>query len=345
MKNINKSYFEQLNIIDQKILDLIIERDQKMKEIKENNIEINDFLYNDNVFSNLTEDNLIYYDLDTLKQVFKLLFLKEVNLIQKNNKPKLLVSRESKKEDTIIRINDVEIGGGIPHIISGPCSIENLTQLKNIANELNANELKFIRGGAFKPRSSPYSFQGLGIEGLKMLKKIGDEFNLITVSEIVTPSDLNIANQYIDIIQIGARNMQNFELLKSVGKLNKPVLLKRGLSATIEEFINAAEYIASNGNTQIILCERGIRTYEPSTRNTLDISAVPLLKKLTHLPVMVDVTHSTGRKDLLIPTTKAAIAIGADAIMNEVHPNPSLALSDNAQQMDLKEFREYLSSI
>lgn len=345
MKNTTHSYYEQLNIIDQKILNLIIERGKKMNEIKNNNIEIYDFLYNDNIFSELVENKLFYYNVDTIKKVFTPLFSSEINSIHKKSESKLLVSRESKKEDTVININNVEIGSGISHIISGPCSIENLEQLRTVANEFKAKGLKFIRGGAFKPRSSPYSFQGLGIDGLKMLKKIGDEFNLITVSEIVTPSDLSIASQYIDIIQIGARNMQNFELLKSVGKLNKPVLLKRGLSATIEEFINAAEYIASNGNTQIILCERGIRTYEPATRNTLDISAVPILKKLTHLPVMVDVTHSTGRKDLLIPTTKAAIAIGADAIMSEVHPNPSLALSDNAQQMDLSEFSDYLNNI
>lgn len=337
--------YDKLNTIDQKIIDLIIQRGKIMKDVKKNNINILDFLYNDNIFSNINEKNLIYYNLDTIKRVFTPLFLKEIAPIKKNPKPSLLVSRETKKENTIIEINNVKIGNGQPQIIAGPCSIENLEQLRTVAKELNKKNLNFIRGGAFKPRSSPYSFQGLGIEGLKMLKKVGDEFNLITVSEIVTPTDLNIANKYIDIIQIGARNMQNFELLKAAGKLNKPILLKRGLSATIEEFINAAEYIASNGNKQIILCERGIRTYETATRNTLDISAVPILKKITHLPVMVDVTHSTGRKDLLIPTTKAAIAIGADAIMSEVHPNPRLALSDNLQQMDLKEFHNYLDNI
>lgn len=183
------------------------------------------------------------------------------------------------------------------------------------------------------------------MEGLKILKRIADEFDLAVISEIVTPADIEIALDYIDVIQIGARNMQNFELLKAAGQVNKPILLKRGLAATIEEFINAAEYIMSQGNGQIILCERGIRTYERATRNTLDISAVPILKKETHLPVFVDVTHSTGRRDLLIPCAKAALAIGADGVMAEVHPDPAVALSDSAQQMDIAQFNEFMEEV
>ena len=202
-----------------------------------------------------------------------------------------------------------------------------------------------LRVGAYKPRTSPYDFQGLGLEGLKILKRVGDEFNMAVISEIVHPNDIEVAVDYLDIIQIGARNMQNFELLKAAGAVNKPILLKRGLAATIEEFINAAEYIMAQGNGQIILCERGIRTFERATRNTLDISAVPILKQETHLPVMVDVTHSTGRRDLLLPTAKAALAIGADGVMAEVHPDPAVALSDNAQQMDLKQFDEFVNSL
>jgi 3-deoxy-7-phosphoheptulonate synthase/chorismate mutase len=205
--------------------------------------------------------------------------------------------------------------------------------------------LKLMRGGAFKPRTSPYDFQGLGVEGLQILRQVADEFDLAIISEILNPNDVEMALDYVDVIQVGARNMQNFDLLRAVGKVNKPVLLKRGLAATIDEFINAAEYIIAQGNDQIILCERGIRTYERATRNTLDISAVPILKKETHLPVIVDVTHSTGRRDLLLPTAKAALAIGADAVMAEVHPDPAVALSDSAQQMDIPEFHRFMDEL
>ena len=234
---------------------------------------------------------------------------------------------------------------GNPHFVFGPCSVESYEQVAAVAASVKAKGLKLLRGGAYKPRTSPYDFQGLGVEGLKILKRVADEYDLAVISEIVTPTDIDTALQYIDVIQIGARNMQNFELLKAAGSVNKPVLLKRGMSATIEEFINAAEYIMSQGNGQIILCERGIRTYERATRNTLDISAVPILKQETHLPVFVDVTHSTGRKDLLLPCTKAALAIGADGVMAEVHPDPAVALSDSAQQMDLKQFDEFYSAL
>ncbi|MNC43355.1 Phospho-2-dehydro-3-deoxyheptonate aldolase [compost metagenome] len=205
--------------------------------------------------------------------------------------------------------------------------------------------MKLMRGGAFKPRSSPYDFQGLGIEGLQLMKEVADEFGLATISEIVDPAHIEIAGQYIDFIQIGARNMQNFELLKAAGESRTPIVLKRGLAATLEEFILAAEYIVSRGNNQVILIERGIRTYEKWTRNTLDISAVPILKQETHLPVLVDVTHSTGRKDILVPCAKAALAAGADGIMVEVHPNPPTALSDADQQLDIPQFQKFMTDV
>jgi 3-deoxy-7-phosphoheptulonate synthase/chorismate mutase len=227
----------------------------------------------------------------------------------------------------------------------GPCAVESVDQVRAVAKAMKEQGLKLIRGGAFKPRTSPYDFQGLGLEGLQILRKVADEYGLGVISEILNPNDVEMALEYVDVIQIGARNMQNFDLLKTVGKVNKPVLLKRGLAATIEEFINAAEYIITQGNDQIILCERGIRTYEKATRNTLDISAVPILKKETHLPVIVDVTHSTGRRDLLLPTAKAAIAIGADAVMAEVHPDPAVALSDAAQQMNIPQFNEFMNEM
>ncbi len=227
----------------------------------------------------------------------------------------------------------------------GPCAVESLEQVRQVAQAMKEHGIKLMRGGAFKPRTSPYDFQGLGVEGLQILRQVANEFDLAIISEILNPNDVAVALDYVDVIQVGARNMQNFDLLRAVGKVNKPVLLKRGLAATIDEFVNAAEYIISQGNDQIILCERGIRTYEKATRNTLDISAVPILKKETHLPVVVDVTHSTGRKDLLLPTAKAALAIGADAVMAEVHPDPTVALSDSAQQMDIPQFHTFMEEL
>src|SRR5699024_10292949 len=227
----------------------------------------------------------------------------------------------------------------------GPCAVESYEQTAAVAEVIKEKGLKFMRGGAFKPRTSPYDFKGLGIEDLKILKQVGDEYDLAVVREIVNPAQIEEAQDYIDVIQIGARNMQNFELLKAAGEANKHVILKRRMSATIKEFINAAEYIISRGNGDIILCERGIRTYETATRNTLDISAVPVLKQETHLPVLVDVTHSTGRRDLLIPTAKAALAIGADGVMAEVHPDPAVALSDSQQQMNFEAFDIFYNEV
>lgn len=260
-------------------------------------------------------------------------------------RPALLVSRSRQPENTLISIKGEIIGGSIPHLIAGPCAVESLDQVHQTAKEIKTQGLAFMRGGAFKPRTSPYDFQGLGLEGLKLLKQAGDQHGLAVISEIVDPRDLEMAVEYLDIVQIGARNMQNFELLKEAGKIKKPILLKRGMSATINEFIHAAEYIVVHGNRHVILCERGIRTYEKATRNTLDITAVPILKQETHLPVFVDVTHSTGRKDLLLPAAKAALAIGADGVMAEVHPNPATALSDSAQQMDFEEFQIFMQGL
>ena len=276
-----------------------------------------------------------------LEQIFKGIFMSALEIQEDEKLNALLVSRTRKAEDTIVDINGEKIGDGTPSFIFGPCAVESYEQVLAVAQSIQSKGLTMMRGGAYKPRTSPYDFQGLGLEGLKILKRVSDETGLSIVTEIITPSHLEEALDYIDVIQIGARNMQNFELLKEVGKTNKPVLLKRGLSATIDEFIHAAEYIMSKGNTQIMLCERGIRTYEKATRNTLDISAVPILKKETHLPVFVDVTHSTGRKDLLIPTAKAALAVGADGVMAEVHPDPAVALSDAAQQMDIPQFDDF----
>lgn len=280
-----------------------------------------------------------------IKQLFKEIFKASLNIQEENHKRQLLVSRKNKPEDTVLDIKGTLIGGSTQVMVAGPCSVESYDQLRTVAAALKEAGIKVMRGGAFKPRTSPYDFQGLGIEGLKMLKEVADEFGLATISEIVHPAHIDIAGQYIDVIQIGARNMQNFELLKEAGKAKIPVLLKRGLAATLEEFIHAAEYIAVGGNTNLMLIERGIRTYEKWTRNTLDISAVPILKQETHLPVLVDVTHSTGRKDILLPCAKAGLAAGADGVMVEVHPDPQTALSDAAQQLDIPQFFDFINGV
>lgn len=281
----------------------------------------------------------------TIEHIFKEIFKAGLELQEDDHRKALLVSRKKQPENTVIEINGATIGNGEVNYIFGPCAVESYDQVAEVAEAVKEKGLKLLRGGAFKPRTSPYDFQGLGVEGLQILKRVADEYDLAVVSEIVNPAHIEAAVEYIDVIQIGARNMQNFELLKAAGEVDKPVLLKRGLSATIQEFINAAEYIISRGNPNIILCERGIRTYETATRNTLDISAVPVLKKETHLPILVDVTHSTGRRDLLLPAAKAALAIGADGIMAEVHPDPAVALSDSAQQMDIPTFHTFFEKI
>lgn len=293
----------------------------------------------------IMENNDGPFENSTILHLFKEIFKAGLELQEDDHRKALLVSRKKHPENTVVDIRGTKFGDGSQQLIFGPCAVESYEQTAAVAKAVKEKGLTLLRGGAYKPRTSPYDFQGLGLEGLKILKRVAEEFDLRVISEIVSPQDIEMACDYIDVIQIGARNMQNFELLKAAGQVNKPIILKRGLAATIEEFINAAEYIMSQGNGQIILCERGIRTYEKATRNTLDISAVPILKKETHLPVLVDVTHSTGRRDLLLPCAKAALAIGADGIMAEVHPDPPVALSDSAQQMDLKQFDEFMEEL
>lgn len=297
------------------------------------------------VLDMIAEQNEGPFETTTLQHIFKTIFKASLELQEDDNRKALLVSRKKKQENTIVDIKGEKLGSGLQTFIMGPCAVESKEQVRQVAEAMKEQGIKLMRGGAFKPRTSPYDFQGLGVEGLQILREVADEYDLAVISEILNPNDVEISLEYVDVIQIGARNMQNFDLLRAVGRVNKPVLLKRGLSATIDEFVHAAEYIISQGNDQIILCERGIRTYEKATRNTLDISAVPILKKETHLPVVVDVTHSTGRKDLLLPTVKAALAIGADAVMAEVHPDPAVALSDSAQQMDIPQFHSFMDEL
>ncbi|MDE1454859.1 bifunctional 3-deoxy-7-phosphoheptulonate synthase/chorismate mutase, partial [Bacillus paralicheniformis] len=297
------------------------------------------------MLNEIIENNDGPFENSTIQHIFKEIFKAGLELQEDDHSKALLVSRKKKPENTIVDLKGEKIGDGEQRFIVGPCAVESYEQVAEVAAAAKKQGLKLLRGGAFKPRTSPYDFQGLGVEGLQILKRVADEYDLAVISEIVNPQHIEEAIDYIDVIQIGARNMQNFELLKAAGSVKKPVLLKRGLAATLKEFINAAEYIMSQGNDQIILCERGIRTYETATRNTLDISAVPILKQETHLPVFVDVTHSTGRRDLLLPTAKAALAIGADGVMAEVHPDPSVALSDSAQQMDIPTFEKWLNEL
>lgn len=248
--------------------------------------------------------------------------------------PYKLVSREFKQENSIIDLGKgIRIGAKTIVVMAGPCAIENEEMLREIASGVKSCGAAVLRGGAFKPRTSPYSFQGLGEDGLKMLKKVGDDAGLVTVSEVMDSCDVELVANYVDILQIGCRNMQNFKLLKEVGLTKKPVLLKRGMSSTVKELLMSAEYILAGGNFNVILCERGIRTFEDSTRNTLDISAVPVTKELSHLPIIVDPSHAAGKWGLVPPLSKAALASGADGLLVEVHSHPQDALSDGAQSL------------
>ncbi len=261
------------------------------------------------------------------------------------SKPFKLVSREVKSEDTVISVGNDTIGGRELTIIAGPCSVESRSQIFEIASQLKEMGVKFLRGGAFKPRSSPYSFQGLKTEGLEYLREAADRTGMYTVTEVKDTENLAEVVSASDVIQVGARNMYNFSLLEKLGEIQKPVLLKRGFSATIEELLMSAEYIASKGNYKIILCERGIRTFETSTRNTLDLNAVPVIKKLSHLPMIVDPSHGTGAWDLVIPMAQAAVVAGADGLMVEVHPTPDSALSDGFQSLRPEKFRLLLGRL
>ena len=260
-------------------------------------------------------------------------------------KPYKLVSREFHPADTVIDVRGVKVGGGHFALIAGPCSIENEEQVMAAARAVKEHGGSMLRGGAFKPRSSPYSFQGLGVEGLRLLAAARDETGLPIVTELMDPRDLEPVLEYADIIQIGARNMQNFQLLSECGQVEKPILLKRGLSATIEEWLMAAEYIVKEGNRRVILCERGIRTFETATRNTFDVSAVPVVKLASHLPILVDPSHATGRPELVLPLSLAGIAAGADGVLIETHPNPEHALSDGPQSISTAAFAEYAARV
>ena len=263
----------------------------------------------------------------------------------KTRKPYQLVSREWKEENTIIELGNVKIGGENTTLIAGPCAVESEEQIHTICEFLSKKGVKLLRGGAYKPRTSPYSFQGLKLEGLKLLRNAADKYNLKVVTEVMSSGSVTEVAEYADILQIGTRNMQNYQLLKAVGKIKKPVLLKRGMSSTIEEWLLAAEYILLGGNPNVILCERGLRTFETATRNTLDLSAVPLVKQLSHLPIIVDPSQGTGVRELIIPMSSAALAAGADGLIVEIHNQPEEAMSDGDQSIYFDQMDELMLKI
>jgi 3-deoxy-7-phosphoheptulonate synthase len=259
--------------------------------------------------------------------------------------PYKLASRETKDGNTVIKVGDVEIGGPKCIVIAGPCAVESEKQLLETARAVKKAGASMLRGGAFKPRTSPYSFQGMGEEGLKILARAREETGLPVVTEVMNPSDVELVERYADVLQVGTRNVQNFALLKAVGSAKKPVLLKRGMMTTLEELLMSAEYILASGNDHVMLCERGIRTFETAMRNTLDISAVPVLKDKTHLPVVVDPSHAIGQWRFVLPLAKAAVAVGADGLMIEVHPDPQNALSDGPQSLKPEKFVKLMEEI
>ncbi len=277
--------------------------------------------------------------------LFRDIFRASVVDMGDETRKQLNINRNESSSDLVVEVNGIQIGGGLPVLMAGPCAVESYDQINQTAAFLSSLGVKILRGGAFKPRSSPYSFQGLEVEALKMLRSVADTYGMSVITEVMDTENVSVVEDYADILQIGTRNMHNYSLLKRMGKCKKPVFLKRGLMSTIDEFILAAEYIFLGGNSRIILCERGIRTFETQTRNTLDISAVPILKKETVLPVIVDISHSTGRKDIVESMARASLAAGADGIMVEAHINPDVALSDAHQQLTPEEMKQLVLSL
>ena len=286
------------------------------------------------VLGNVTEDTSGHFSsFNCVEKVMRIL------------KPFKLASKEHHSHTTIVKVGDVSIGNGDLTVIAGPCSVESEEQIMESAEMLKKLGIKIMRASAFKPRTSPYDFQGLGIKGLKLLKKVREKTGMLVETEIMDVRDVPIAAEYVDVLRVGARNMQNFDLLKELGKINKPVILKRGMSATINEFVMAAEYILYHGNKNVIFCERGIRTFETAYRNTLDVGAIAILKNMTHLPVIADPSHAAGNRELIGPLCKAAVAAGADGLLIEAHPNPEKALSDGAQSLYPEQLAKLLKEL
>jgi 3-deoxy-7-phosphoheptulonate synthase/chorismate mutase len=337
---------DQMTKVNEKImlnLNQFFEISNKIGEVKDvMGIPHFDPVRESEMLKEIREKNKGHMPYDLMKRIFKDIFRASVEEMGVGTRKRLEVNRLPDGEGMVIVVNGVEIGGERPVLMAGPCAVESYEQLHIIAETIKDLGVRILRGGAFKPRTSPYSFQGLEEQGLKILRSVADEFNMAVISEVLDTRTVSLVAEYADILQVGSRNMFNYSLLKELGKIDKPVMIKRGLMATIDEFILAAEYVYIGGNHDIILCERGIRTYETQTRNTLDISSIPILSKETALPVVVDISHSLGRKDIVRPIARAALSAGAHGLMFECHYDPKIALSDSEQQLDLKEAEELI---
>jgi len=338
----------RINAINHSLLDLLNERARVVQDVREVKTR-----YAMELFSPSREQEMLEaivaanrgpFSNEAVRRIFKEVFRASLGLMEEEGRKELLVSRAAGKRDVVVTVRGRTIGLG-PVVIAGPCSVEDEVQMETVARAMKRLGVGFLRGGAYKPRTSPYAFQGLGKRGLELLAAVGRKYDLVTVTEVVDTRTAGLVAEYADILQIGSRNMANYELLKEVGATMKPVVLKRGFGATLEEFLQAAEYIAGMGNENIILCERGVRTFARETRFTLDISAVPLLKQMARLKVIVDTSHAAGRRDIIPALSRAALAAGADGVMVEVHPNPNIARSDNQQQLDIPQFEALLEDL
>ncbi|MCC6612137.1 MAG: bifunctional 3-deoxy-7-phosphoheptulonate synthase/chorismate mutase [Anaerolineae bacterium] len=340
----------QVDEINMQLLDLLNQRARVVSEIGKLTQQLGTSFYDAQreaeMLTALEMANKGPFSNETIKALFREVFRASMALEEQQAKAKIRVQRSSPDQRTVIRMPDgTELGNGKFQVISGPCAVETFEQMDETAAALASRGVKFMRGMAYKPRTSPYDFQGLGEPGLQIARQVANKYGLYVVSEIMDASQIPMMSDYVDVLWVGARNMQNSFLLKALGRVNKPIILKRGLAATLEEFMYAAEYIVSSGNPNVMLIERGIRTFEKATRNTLDIGGVAVLKLESHLPVIVDISHSAGRRDIAIPLARVARASGADGLMVEVHPNPPVAMSDAKQQLYIDQFHALMDSI
>lgn len=350
LHNQMKDLRDQIDTLNLQILELLNQRARIASEIGKVQSQLGTSFYDPQREAQMLQDleaaNQGPFSNETIKALFREVFRASMALEEKEARAKILVQRGSPNDKTVISLPDgSQIGNGEFTIISGPCAVESYEQMDETAAALAERGVRILRGMAYKPRTSPYDFQGLGEPGLKMARQVANKYNMLITSEIMDKSQIQMMSDYTDIFWVGARNMQNSFLLKALGQVRQPVILKRGLAATLEEFLYAAEYIVSSGNPNVILMERGIRTFEKWTRNTLDISGVAVLKLETHLPVIVDISHSAGRRDIAIPLARAAQAVGADGLMVEVHPNPPVAMSDAKQQLSIPQFYELMDGL
>jgi 3-deoxy-7-phosphoheptulonate synthase / chorismate mutase len=341
----------QIDTINLQLLELLNKRAGIVKQIGELHTALGASHYDPQreafMLHQLESSNQGPFSNETIKALFREIFRASMDLEEQQSKAKILVHRRTQDQRTVITLPDgvTKIGDGSFAIISGPCAVESFTQMDTAAAALHERGVKILRGMAYKPRTSPYEFQGLGEEGLKIARTVANKYAMFITSEIMDKSQIDMMSEYVDIFWVGARNMQNSFLLRALGSVNKPVILKRGLAATLEEFLYAAEYIVSSGNPNVILIERGIRSYDKATRNVLDIGGVTVLKLESHLPVVVDISHSAGRRDIAKPLALAAKACGADGLMVEMHPNPPVALSDAKQQLFIPQFHELMDAL